>query len=389
VNGEALSGLDLSGTTHTKAGTYQDTWVFTDVTGNYANATGAVTDVIAKAGAKLTLAALTQGYDGTPRPATVVTEPAELGVTVNYDGNSAAPIYPGSYLVTATIDDPNYSGSASDTLRVHATARVRGELAIAGELDGSVQLVAAVDRDLEGSATLTGDVLLPGLPQVKVAGTPTYAGVTDASGASTPADYTFALKGRAVARYIVRRVDAGAWPVVTAPTASTGTRSVTLNRATDEIGESVTFRALTLNGNAGTVTLPGGAYDTLTVNGGSTLVLGSAAAATPVVYDVQRLILNGSATVKIAGPVILKLGHELTVNGIVGAAEHPEWLDLQVASDGVTLNSRAILHGSVTAPNGRVTINGHASLRGRVSAADLTINGNGALVDPANDGLAP
>ena len=38
VNGEPLSGLDLSGTTHTNAGFYKDDpWTFTDVTGNYNN----------------------------------------------------------------------------------------------------------------------------------------------------------------------------------------------------------------------------------------------------------------------------------------------------------------------------------------------------------------
>jgi hypothetical protein len=46
VLGETLSGLDLSGTTHTDAGTYTDPWTFTDVTGNYNNANGTVFDRI-------------------------------------------------------------------------------------------------------------------------------------------------------------------------------------------------------------------------------------------------------------------------------------------------------------------------------------------------------
>jgi hypothetical protein len=37
VLGETLSGLNLNGTTHTVQGTYNDTWTFTDVTGNYYN----------------------------------------------------------------------------------------------------------------------------------------------------------------------------------------------------------------------------------------------------------------------------------------------------------------------------------------------------------------
>jgi hypothetical protein len=46
VLGETLSGLDLSGTTHTLVGTYNDTWVFIDVTGNYKDTNGSVTDKI-------------------------------------------------------------------------------------------------------------------------------------------------------------------------------------------------------------------------------------------------------------------------------------------------------------------------------------------------------
>ena len=39
ARGECLSLLDLSGTTHTNAGTYTDVVTFTDTTGNYKNAT--------------------------------------------------------------------------------------------------------------------------------------------------------------------------------------------------------------------------------------------------------------------------------------------------------------------------------------------------------------
>ncbi len=44
---EPLVGLDLSGTTHTNAGTYSDPWTFTDVTGKYNELSGTVTDNIA------------------------------------------------------------------------------------------------------------------------------------------------------------------------------------------------------------------------------------------------------------------------------------------------------------------------------------------------------
>ena len=50
VLAEDLSGLDLSGTTHTAAGSYTgDGWTFTDATGNYNNTNGTVTDAIGSA----------------------------------------------------------------------------------------------------------------------------------------------------------------------------------------------------------------------------------------------------------------------------------------------------------------------------------------------------
>ena len=46
VNGSNLNSLYLNGTTHTGVGTYTDTWTFTDITGNYNNASGVVKDTI-------------------------------------------------------------------------------------------------------------------------------------------------------------------------------------------------------------------------------------------------------------------------------------------------------------------------------------------------------
>src|SRR4029450_9267600 len=63
VQNEALSGLDLSGTTHTNAGNYTDTWTFTDSTGNYNNDSSQVNDVIAKANATINVQGTTVTYD--------------------------------------------------------------------------------------------------------------------------------------------------------------------------------------------------------------------------------------------------------------------------------------------------------------------------------------
>jgi hypothetical protein len=61
------------------------------------------------------LGALTATYTGSPIDATATTTPEGLNVTFTYDGDPTAPTAPGSYAVIATIDDPNYAGSAIGT----------------------------------------------------------------------------------------------------------------------------------------------------------------------------------------------------------------------------------------------------------------------------------
>jgi hypothetical protein len=70
VLNESLSGLDLTGTTHTNAGIYTDAWTFADATGNYNNANGSVNDSIAKANAVINIASYSVTYDGDPHMAT-------------------------------------------------------------------------------------------------------------------------------------------------------------------------------------------------------------------------------------------------------------------------------------------------------------------------------
>lgn len=85
-----------------------------------ANWTGSASGIlqIVPAAATVTLDNLNQTYDGTPREVGADTDPAGLDVIVTYGGSTTAPIDAGSYAVIATVDDPNYEGSASDTLVV-------------------------------------------------------------------------------------------------------------------------------------------------------------------------------------------------------------------------------------------------------------------------------
>ena len=87
--------------------------------------------------------------------------------------------------------------------------------------------------------------------------------------------------------------------------------------------------------------------------------------------------MNGGGRVTIAGPVVITVAGSVNANGEIGAAAHPAWLALNVASGGLTVNGGASVHGSVNAPAGTVMVNG--TVDGNVAADRLTVNGGGLL----------
>ena len=84
------------------------------------------------------------------------------------------------------------------------------------------------------------------------------------------------------------------------------------------------------------------------------------------------------------GPVILTLANGVTLNGSMGEPAPPEWLQLDVAAGGLTLNSQVRFDGYVVAPAGTVTINDTAVLNGGIVADRLTVNGTGTLLEVRN-----
>jgi len=344
------------------------------------SATGTL--VINKAAGTVTLADLTHTYDGTPKVATAVTTPVGLAVVITYDGSSTPPRLPGSHPVEARIDDPNYDGAAVDTLEIGITALVRRGLSLNGAIDGSIQLLTAEPSTLNGTAWISGDLLVPGTPELRANGNPTIVGITDEAGAADPANYWVTLNGNSLLRYFVRRVDAIDLPVVATPPAPAGSRNVSLNKTTDPVGDWSTLRNLTLNGNGITLAVPAGTYGNLTANGSNRFVLGVAGATEPAIYNLQALTLNGTSRLDVVGPVVLTLASGPNLNSSAGHADHPDWLVLRVANGGVTLNGKVTLHARVEAPGGTVTINGSSTLTGSVAADRLIVNGNGALEGP-------
>jgi N-acetylneuraminic acid mutarotase len=69
-----------------------------------------------KALATVTLGNLVQTYTGAGRSVSVTTSPAGLPVNLTYDGSAQAPTNVGSYTLVATVANPNYQGSTTNTL---------------------------------------------------------------------------------------------------------------------------------------------------------------------------------------------------------------------------------------------------------------------------------
>jgi hypothetical protein len=110
------------------------------------NYTGSATGtlVISQASASLTLGNLSQTYSGTAKTATATTTPSGLAVTFTYNGSATAPTSAGTYTVIGTINDANYTGSATGTLVI---SQAEDEIVLGGlnrTYDGTAKAVTAI-----------------------------------------------------------------------------------------------------------------------------------------------------------------------------------------------------------------------------------------------------
>lgn len=341
--------------------------------------------MIGKAPTTISLSGLIQAYDGTQKSVTIQTTPANLPVTVTYNGGAAAPTYPGDYAVIATITDPNYLATATAAESIITTALVRHAPSIFGAVDGSIRMLQGENLSLAGNATVSDDLLVPGLPTVRVTGRALLGGTLDGPGAAIPTRYTVSLAGNSVVQHVVRRIDATSLPTVTAPATGGGARSVILILPGQNAGNFHTLRNLTLIGSVGLVSVPPGSYGSFSAVGNCGFVLGVPGATEPAIYNLQSLLINplfGTARLKIVGPVILTVNSTVSLFGPAGTSDHPEWLQLRIANGGLVITGSDPFHGSVVAPNGTVTINPGSTLDGTVISDGLTVFPNAVLSDP-------
>jgi rhamnogalacturonan endolyase len=278
----------------------------------------------------------------------------------------------------------NAAGSVTSdvaTLSIAPLALVNHAIALnSAHVEGSLQKMFGESVNLNGTTSVTGDLFVPGTPNVVLNGSPVYGGTLDGTGNPAPTGYTIILNSNTSLGHVVRRTDPLPLPTVNAPLSPTGTRNVVLQNSNQSVGDWTTVRNLTVQGQVGQVGVPAGVYGDFTANGQNGFTLGVMGTSEPTVYNFQRLTLNGGAQLQVIGRVIIVLGNGLNVNGgTVGNSANPAWLTLNIYTGGLTLNQGANIYGYVTAPAGVVTINGDGQLVGGVASNSLTLNSNSWL----------
>jgi len=141
------------------------------------NGTAALT--VSKGTATVSLTGLIRSYDGDPKPVGATTSPLGLPLMITYDGGATAPSSVGNHAVVATINDSNYEGGTSATLRItgETLATWQARNFTQSEIDTGLALENA-DRDGDGLCNLA-EYALGTDPQIQN-GMP--AAVFDASG---------------------------------------------------------------------------------------------------------------------------------------------------------------------------------------------------------------
>ena len=131
---------------------------------------------------------------------------------------------------------------------------------------------------LDGTDTITSDLLVPGTPSVTISGGGKFrfGGTIPGGGSAQPSGYPVALGGNASLRHLITRTNPIQLTTVGPPPAPAGTRDASLTQAGQGAGDFAAPRLLSLSGKAGAVGVPPGTYRRVSASGpGTAVVLGS------------------------------------------------------------------------------------------------------------------
>jgi len=154
VDGNISGSVVTTGVVNTEiVGSYTLTYNVKDAAGNNANEVTR-TVVVGKATAGITIKNLSQVFNTKSKEVTITTTPANLNVTVTYNGSRINPIGTGMYEVIATINDKNYEGSQKATLQITLGSLVREEEANSAYIYSNARTIFVNIKEVKNSASL-------------------------------------------------------------------------------------------------------------------------------------------------------------------------------------------------------------------------------------------
>lgn len=139
---------------------------------------------------------------------------------------------------------------------VQGTALVRHAPDLNGTVEGSVHQMMGEGVTLNGGAVVSGNLLVPGTPRVRLNGKPAFDAILEGTGLPSPTSYEVILNGGATLGNLVRRTDPVGLEPVDPAVRPSGSRDVVVQAPGQPVGAWSTVKNLTLNGNAGTCAVP-------------------------------------------------------------------------------------------------------------------------------------
>lgn len=169
VNGDTASSLTgsllCSAPAGLSANVYVNVATCSGITDPNYSISYATTFTVLKAVAQVTLSNMTQPYTGSPLTPTATTVPAGLAIV----WTGAPDTNVGQYPVTATVNDPNYTGSASGTFVIQISGL--SNFSLAGSGNGGVPVLIDNNMNLELANDIGGEASAGWYPtELNVAG---------------------------------------------------------------------------------------------------------------------------------------------------------------------------------------------------------------------------
>lgn len=243
-----------------------------------------------------------------------------------------------------------------------------------GRTDGSIRVLLGESTSLNTGLVVTGDLLVPGTPNININGSITYNGTVVGNGNNSPSGYSININSGVSLRHLTTRTDPITISPVLSPPPPQGNQSISLNpgRALTDFSN---VRDITLNSNYGLLTVPQGTYGNFTANTNSGFIFGVDGQNT--VYNLQGLSLNSSAQLQVRGNVTINLANLFNLGSpsTLGDPNNPIALSLNISGSNLNLNSNSKIYGVVRAPQATVNINTSSILKGSLVCDRLNLNG--------------